>query len=143
VERDGHFWVENLPLGSGATSLSISATDAWKQHFYNKPCRKSQHVCSIGECGSQFALAVDHESRRGVGAANYTVRVNGILAENHGNGTWFASSVPVNPGGTASFTVNAYPPGQDLQPSAALTVKASVDKPFRLYVDHHKLYNDA
>ena len=42
--------------------------------------------------------------------ATYAVWVNGVKGTNNGDGTWSANNVPVNSGGTASFTMTAYAP---------------------------------
>jgi hypothetical protein len=44
--------------------------------------------------------------------STYAVWVNGVKGHNNGNGTWSASNVPVNSGGTASFTATAYSPSE-------------------------------
>ena len=38
--------------------------------------------------------------------------VNGVKGHNNSNGTWSASNVPVNDGGTASFTATGYAPNE-------------------------------
>jgi hypothetical protein len=43
---------------------------------------------------------------------SYAVWVNGVKANNPGNGTWSALNVPVTPGGTAVFQMTAYSPGE-------------------------------
>jgi hypothetical protein len=47
-----------------------------------------------------------------VSDAAYAIWVNGVKGHNNGDGTWTASNVPVNSGGTASFTVIGYAPNE-------------------------------
>jgi len=42
----------------------------------------------------------------------YAVWVNGVKGTNNGYGTWSANNVPVNSGGTASFTAIGYAPSE-------------------------------
>jgi hypothetical protein len=44
--------------------------------------------------------------------ATYAVWVNGVKGTNNGDGTWGAQNVPVDNGGTASFTVTGYSPDE-------------------------------
>jgi hypothetical protein len=50
--------------------------------------------------------------------AAYAVWVNGVKGTNNGNGTWSAGKVPTTPGGTATFTITAYAPGE-MQPNGS------------------------
>jgi hypothetical protein len=71
-----------------------------------------------------------------VESGDYVIRVNGVLAENV-DGWWTAENVPVTPGGVASFTVAAYPSGQDGNDAVALMANATVEKRMRLYMATH------
>jgi hypothetical protein len=137
VERDGHFWFENLPLPDGTSIISVTATDPWNNSATSTMCVTR----------TSFGLTIDvdqnllSQSQMSVGGTiespSYSVRVNGIVAQNYGNGSWFASEVPVSSGGTATFDVSAYPPGHDGEAAFAVSLNAEVDKPLRLYVEHH------
>jgi len=135
VERDGRFWIEDLPLCEGTNLLSITAVDAWN----------NMAVTNITVVKSDFGLTVtpiDPEQLyktavivQGTVADHYgTVWVNGVQAVNTA-GSWEADKVPFNSGGTATFRVAAYAAGHDLQSGAANLLTTNVTKRSRLYVD--------
>ncbi len=131
VERNGHFWVENLPLTDGVTSLSIVATDPWgNSSTANLAVTRSALNLSINVDPAKLRDATTSVAG-GIEAGDYSIWINGLKAENYGNGTWFRDAVPVNAGGTAGFTVKAYRTGQEGLDSAAVTIKTSVDKEYR------------
>jgi hypothetical protein len=145
VERDGRFWVENVPLADATNVFALTATDAWG----------NSATTNITVCQSSLTLGITPidpnqlfqptVSLTGtVSDPTCTVWVNGIQATNNGDGTWQATGVPVTPGGTASFVVSAYPAGHDLQADAASLAKINDDLPDRLYVesDHQSLATD-
>jgi hypothetical protein len=135
--RDGRFWIENIPLPDGTSTLSVTATDAWN----------NRSITSLSLTRSTFGLTIDVDQGQlgqaqmsvggSIGDPNYTVRINGVPAANYGNGSWFAATVPVSAGGVATFDVCAYPPNHDGEPASALSLNADVDKPFRIYVANH------
>ncbi|MGD0743785.1 MAG: hypothetical protein ABSA45_01385 [Verrucomicrobiota bacterium] len=113
VERDGRFWVENVPLTDGTNLLTLLAGDAWGNTMTtNISVVKgglSLTINSIpGDQLNQMAVTVTGT----VGDASYAVWVNGVPATVNANGIWSADNVPVTEGGTASFYATAYPPGE-------------------------------
>src|SRR5207302_1773191 len=83
-----------------------------------------------------------------VNDASYAIWVNGVQGANNGDGTWSAANVPINSGGTAWFTVSAYPPGDSVTTNAidphlnpsdpnAQTTAAGVDKDSRIYIESY------
>jgi hypothetical protein len=71
-----------------------------------------------------------------VGDASYSVWVNGVQATVDSGGNWHADNVPVNSGGTASFDVQAYAPGQSppTNSPSAMRTNYNVDKAPYIYV---------
>ena len=47
VERNGNFWVENLPLASGTNWLTLTATDAVRQYECRPTSRLSQSLVNL------------------------------------------------------------------------------------------------
>ncbi len=110
VERDGNFWVENLPLAAGSNQLTLTATDA----------AGNMTTTNITVMGSALAVtmnAVDTNQlwqfTTNVGGTisdpTYSVWLNGVQGVNNGDGTWSATSVPINSGGTAVFKCGPSP----------------------------------
>jgi hypothetical protein len=110
VERNGKFWLEDLPLASGTSQLTLVATDAAGNSSTTEICvTRSDLVLTMNPVADdlwQPAVTVSGT----VSDASYTVWVNDVEATVNPDGTWSASEVPVNEGGTASFVVSAYAP---------------------------------
>ncbi len=114
VERTGKFWLENLPLSSGTNTVTLTVTDA----------AGNSTTTSFGVVQSAVTLTVNpvtpasdlwkkHINLYGtVSDASCAIWVNGVKGHNNGDGTWSASNVPVNDGGTASFTATGYAPSE-------------------------------
>jgi hypothetical protein len=112
VERNGTFWLENMPLCPGTNNVTIIAVDAAGNTTTNQ-IKLVQNAVTIA-----IAPVPDSQLNLGfttvqgtVSDPSYSVSVNGVLAVVDGGGNWTASNVPVNNGGTAAFNVTAYPPG--------------------------------
>lgn len=138
-----------MPLPAGTNTVTVSATDA----------AGNKGITNIAVVQSDIELAMspvpeDQLHRLSlslagtVSAADYTVWVNGVQAAVDGFGNWSADNVPVNAGGTASFYVTAYPPGENpgagaggsgMNPSSPNTCNLAVDedKPDRFYVSEY------
>lgn len=133
IERDGHFWVEDVSLPDGTSTITVTGQDVWNN--------TASTTLSVTKSSLPFTIELPAEEElhnpvvtlSGAVPAGYTVRVNGALAQVDGE-VWTINS-PVNAGGVASFTAVAYPPNQDLNPAEAHQQKASKDKPSRLYVE--------
>jgi hypothetical protein len=150
VERNGRFWLEDIPLSSGTNQVSIIVSDA----------ADNVTVTNINLIQSSLALTMNPISdssqlwqpKVSVGGnisdSSYAVWVNGVQGTNNGDGTWSAANVPTTPGGVAIFDVTAYPsseaPSSNLSGSgvnpqtanAANTTTNNMDKPPRLYVEN-------
>ena len=110
VERNGRFWVENLPLSGGTNMLALTVIDAVG----------NTSVTNISVIQSALVLAMDPVSDPSqlwqptinltgtIGDTTQAVWVNGVKGHNNGDGTWSANNVPTTTGGVASFTITAY-----------------------------------
>jgi hypothetical protein len=135
VERDGRFWLENLPLQAGTNRLAITATDA----------AGNSATTNLTLLGSPLALTMDPVSLSSlhqieVSASgtlsdpSCSLTVNGIAASVDGT-NWTAANVPVNAGGVATFRLAAT--AAPNEPPVELTVDE--DKPPVVYVQQYSL----
>ena len=134
VERNGRFWVENLPLNSGTNGLTLNAVDYWGNSTTTN-LAVTQSALALTATADPTQLYNSNVTVTGtVSDSSYGVTVNGVSATNDGSGNWTATNVPVNSGGTATFNVVA-------QNSLSDTVNAKLDedKPDRLYVSEDTL----
>lgn len=154
VERDGNFWVENMPLGSGANSLTLTVRDS----------AGNVAVTNITVLPSDVSLSINMPSsdqlwNQGITVSgtisdwtDYAVWVNGVKATVDGYGNWTAANVDLPAGGTALFQARAIPmtdnggngsggsgggPVTDANlgnpdPSGNLDTEVEVDKPSQL-----------
>ena len=118
VERNGKFWVEDLPLSGGTNRLTLTVTDAaGNTTVTNVSLVKSDLVFAMNPVTPDSKLWERTVNLTGViSDPSYAVWVNGVKGTNYGNGTWEVDNVPVNQGGTANFDMTAYAPGEP-QPS--------------------------
>jgi hypothetical protein len=116
VERNGNLWVENLPLSSGTNLLRLMVTNsAGHGSVTNISVSKSDLVLTMDPLAiDPWQPVVDVSGY--VSDASYAVWINGVKATVNPDGTWQAAEVPVADGGTASFDMTAYAPGEQ-QPS--------------------------
>jgi hypothetical protein len=114
VERSGTFWVENLPLNSGTNSVRLTVTDvAGNVATTNFNVTQSAVTLTVNPVAPDSQLWQPTVNVGGtISDASYAVWVNGVKGHNNGDGTWTASNVPVNDGGTASFTATGYAPNE-------------------------------
>ena len=139
VDRDGNFWLENIPLNAGTNVFSISVTDVVG----------SNTVTNISVVQSALTLTMNDMSldpqlwqptiylSGTISDSSSTVWVNGVQGTNYGS-TWDANNVPVPPGPNASFDMAAYAPGQT-QPGGVISQNPA--KPARVYVANYGLTN--
>ncbi len=117
VERNGKFWVDNLPLADGTNSFHLVATDAaGNASTTNISLTKYNLTITMDDVDGTQLWQPTVNLTGTVSDASYSVWVNGIKATVGTDGTWRASNVPVNEGGTASFSVAAYAPGEPQPP---------------------------
>ena len=136
VERNGTLWVEGLPLAEGTNSVCLTVSDAASNTFTtNFTLIKSAVALSINPVPEEQLHQASVTVTGYVGNANATVSVNGVAATVQGDGTWTATGVPVNSGGTAAFAALA------VLPSNGGTVQAWLyqDKPPRVFIERYDL----
>jgi hypothetical protein len=114
VERNGNFWLENLPLNTGTNTFTIKVVDAvGNTTVSNISVVKSALVLTINPVTPESQLWQPTVNLTGtISDPTYAIWVNGVKGHNNGNDTWSANNVPVNNGGTASFTATAYAPNE-------------------------------
>jgi hypothetical protein len=110
VERNGRFWLDNLPLNGGTNTLTITVTDAAGNTSVTNLCVvKSTLLVTMNPVTPASRLWEPKVNLTGtISDPSQAVWVNGVKGHNNGNGTWFANNVPTTPGGVASFTIDAY-----------------------------------
>ncbi len=108
VERDGKFWVENLPAPTGISLLQLTVTDvAGNVSTTNIAVDTSPVVMTIN--APQVSVDQVYCAVNGtINSSDYTVWVNGTKALLTGD-SWLATNVPVSAGGTAVFQARAIP----------------------------------
>ena len=112
VERNGYFWLEDIPLGPGANTLLIRATDAaGNSSQTNVVVYRSEEILNIDPVPEERLNDLTTTVTGQVGPSSHHVWVNGVEAQVRADGTWMATNVPIfSPnGGTAVFEVTAVP----------------------------------
>ena len=111
VERDGRFWLQNLPLNPGTNVFTMTATDAAGNSASTNLTLVQSGVTLTMDTVDASQLNQVQVNVTGAISPGYAVWVNGMQGTNNGDGTWLANKVPVTVGGVASFDITAYPPG--------------------------------
>lgn len=113
VERNGRFWLEDLPLNPGTNLVTITATDAAGNASVANLTLFQSGVTLTIDLVSDDQLNQSATTVTGtVSDPSYDVWVNGVQATVDGSGHWATNNVPVYGNGTATFDAIAYPPGQ-------------------------------
>jgi hypothetical protein len=134
VERDGKFWVENLPLSLGTNMLTITASDAVGNiSSTNLVLIQSGVIISITPVASNQLNQTTATVAGTVSDSSYNVSVNGVAATVDGSGNWTATNVPINAGGTACFNVTACQAGG----SPVIVSSLNQDKPASVRVSRY------
>jgi len=113
IERNGNFWVDNIPLAPGTNWLTLTATDINNNtnttNIFVVQSSVALNITYIDPITTQSAITVSGT----INLTNYTVWVNGVMATNFpwdGNDyPWTAYNVPVNGAGTAVIQASAIP----------------------------------
>jgi len=136
VERDGKFWIENLPLAGGTNLVMVTARDAAENlSATNIAVVQSSVTLTINPLADEQLHQLTATVTGTVTGSVDSVWVNGVPAVVDENGNWTADNVPLNPGGTASF--NAV--GQRSPPADPVQTELDQDKPPQVYVQHYDL----
>jgi hypothetical protein len=107
VERNGLVWVKNLPVHSGSNEVTVVATDAAGNSSTNR--------FNVGRFPVTVAIQPLENDQLNkplvnvhgtISDATCGVKVNGVAATVHTNGTWEAQKVRVSTSGTAIFNVS-------------------------------------
>ena len=108
MERDGLFWVDNLPLAAGGSNvITLAMTNAaGVGRVETITVTKSSVELNITDAPTTHPVAT---VRGTISAPGYTVWVNGRKATNNADGSWVAQRVPTTAGGTATFEAMAIP----------------------------------
>lgn len=97
VGRDGHFWLENLPLSGGTNWLTLTVTDVASNTF------TTNLIILSSDAGLNIDPVVAGQTivTGEINASNDTVWVNGAQATNNGDGAWTAAIAPISGTGGA------------------------------------------
>ena len=129
VERNGNFWIDNLPLDAGSNDVALIVADAGgvsATNRFNVPGSAAEFT--ITSPGTGNFLHDPAVTLAGAVPSGYSVTVNGVAASVNG-GYWTAQDVPINRGGVALFHAEATGGGQTLVTELAL------DKPTREFME--------
>jgi hypothetical protein len=120
VERTGRFWIDNIQLGAGTNWLALTITNAaGKGSSTNISILQSGVMMTMNPVVPASQLWQPTVDVGGtISEPSYAVWINGIKANNPGNGTWMATNVPVSKGGAALFQMTAYSPSE-VQPDGS------------------------
>ena len=163
VERNGRFWIQNVPLNSGSNMVSITLNNIINQSTVtNLTLVQSPLKLTINPPTGTSLWGLNVTVGGTVSDSSQTVWVNGVAATvtpdgSDPGGAWVATNVPTTSSGVASFMATAYPAGQAPSGNAAqgqsasssqtqsanfanpqspgsASVSTDVDKPWRLYI---------
>jgi hypothetical protein len=118
VERNGNFWVENLPMSAGISHLTLTVTDSANHtsttNITVSPCAFTVTMTPIPD----DQLWQSKVTATGtISDSSQSLWINGKKAQ-VANGTWTAENVPMTGGGVATFDIICYEPGE-LQPDGS------------------------
>jgi hypothetical protein len=140
VERNGIFWVENLPLAVGLNEWLLIATDAaGNVTSTNVSVSKSSVTLTVDSTptGDDLYESVGTVSGT-VSDASYSVTVNGVTATVDSGGNWSANDVPIYGMGTATFDVTAIAStGGGLGGGGQPSTSVEIEKPASMIISEH------
>jgi hypothetical protein len=112
VERNAYFWIDHLPLGAGANTLRIIATDAaGNASSTNLIVYKGEGRLEMDPVPGEQLWQDEITVTGRVQPSNRRLLVNGVEAQVKADGTWVAHKVPNRSpnGGTAIFEMTSLP----------------------------------
>ncbi len=110
VERDGKFWIENVPLAAGANEVTISVMDAGTN--------STGTIFTVIKSGVELTIDPLNPSELNnpfitvygtINVSTHKIWVNGMEVTNVSSGSWYVEGVPLNEGGTAVVEARAIP----------------------------------
>ena len=111
IERNGRYWVDNLPLLDGRTYVTLIAKNAaGYTTVTNLSVRRSPYHLAMDPVVPASRLWMPALTITGTASlilTNYEITVNGVKAVMDLSGKWKAENVPVPEGGVAMFTIKA------------------------------------
>jgi hypothetical protein len=140
MERNGHFWLENLPLNSASVFTVSAANVAGHSASLSVTNQPASAVLTLTPVSPDSQLWQPTVSVYGtVSDESCSVTVNGMEAYYLDDaGDWEADNVPVTAGGVAIFDVVAYASSS----TNAMPQQFNQDKPARLYVASYTVVMD-
>ena len=109
VERNGKVWVKNLPVHPGSNEVTVVATDAAGNSSTNRFNVGRSSVTVTMQPLEPDQLNKPLVNVHGtVSDATCGVKVNGVEATVHSDGTWEAQKVRVSPTGVAKFDISIF-----------------------------------
>jgi len=133
VERNGNFWLEDLPLSAGTNLLTILVTNAaGLAAVTNLTLGQSALTLGMNSVPQDQLWQPTLNVTGTVSDASCPVWVNGAAGVNNGDGTWYALNVTSSPGGVACFDLTA-------QSAAGASVNnTNIDKPAEIVVTRYE-----
>jgi hypothetical protein len=112
MERNGNFWVENLPMPNGTNSLTLTVTDsAGNIATTNIAVSTSSLVVTMTPIPDAQLWAKTVTATGSISDSTQSLWINGVKA-GVTNGVWTANNVPMTDGGTAIFDITCYQSGE-------------------------------
>jgi hypothetical protein len=109
VERNGLVWVKNLPVSPGSNEVTVVATDAAGNSSTNRFNVGRSSVTVTMQPLEPDQLNKPLVNVHGtVSDVSCGVKVNGVEATVHSDGTWEAQKVRVSPAGMAVFNMSVF-----------------------------------
>ena len=110
VERNGRYWVENIPLQEGRTYITLIANNAAGYSTVTNISNRKNHYQLTMDPVPDSQLWQQTVTATGTGSliyTNYVITVNGTKAIMDSSGRWKAENVPMTEGGVAIFNISA------------------------------------
>ena len=112
VERNGNFWVENLPMSNGTNSLTLTVTDAaGNTSVTNITVSPNPLTVTMAPIPDNQLWQPTVTASGTISDSTFSLWINGVKAT-VANGAWTATNVPMTPGGTAVFNITTYAPNE-------------------------------
>lgn len=110
LERDGLLWVDDLPLGAGTNTLTLTMTDAaGNLSVTNLSVIKSAVILTLDDLSNVDMNQPRINVSGTINVSDHKIWVNGVEVTNLTGGSWYVEGVPVNEGGTAVIQARAIP----------------------------------